>query len=186
MCKLSERLLIPSSPEDCEVLQKLHFDVPVFYQSAFGAPAHGNEAQDTFFDLPPGKQLEDKFVIGYFLERELVGCTELLRCFPDSQTAYIGLLLVSELHQGRGFGRQILQRIFEISASWGCAFIRLAVISTNIKGYSFWIKAGFQEINRKPYPNALGPAIIMQRPNPALNSARFAGSEPTASDGRAG
>jgi GNAT superfamily N-acetyltransferase len=113
---------------------------------------------------------EDKFVIGYYLTNQLIGCAELLKFFPDENTAYIGLLIISEPHQGQGIGTQVLGHIYETAATWGCSQIRLAVISTNTAGYSFWTKAGFQEVDRKPYRNALGPAIIMQRPNPSLNS----------------
>jgi len=170
MHRLFERILDQSAPEDLQSLQRLHSSVPNFYQTTFGLPPTGNEAKETFFDLPPGKGLEDKFVIGYFLAEELVGCAEILRFFPDTHTAYIGLLIISESHQGFGIGTQILQRIYQTASIWGCSQIRLAVISTNTKGHSFWAKAGFQELEQRPYSNALGPAIIMQRPNPALNS----------------
>ena len=171
MHRLSERWLDPAVPGDLLALQELHFSVPDFYQTTFGGSPAGREAEATFLDLPPGKGPEDKVVLGFFEAEALVGCAEILRSYPDPSTAYLGLLLVSQAHQGRGLGRRILDRVDDLAAAWGCEWIRLAVISTNGKARRFWLRQGFQELTRKPYPGATGPALVLQRRNPRFSPA---------------
>ncbi len=176
MHRLSERLLDPAVPGDLQALQELHGSVPDFYQTTYGRPPAGQEAEATFLDLPPGKGPEDKVVLGFFEAGALVGCAELLRSYPDPSTAYLGLLLVSQAHQGRGLGRRILERVYDLAAGWGCEGLRLAVIATNGKARRFWLRQGFLEVARKPYPGATGPALVLQRPNPRYRPARPAAS----------
>ena len=140
---------------DREPLQNLHWSAP-----GYSLIVHGH--------LPPGKSMDDKFVLGIFLDGRLVGCAEVLRGYPEPEVAYIGLLLFAEAHQGQGLGRKALGEVFDLAAGWGCGKVQLAVIASNRRAHAFWSREGFTELRRKQVPKVTGEAIVMQRLNPAL------------------
>jgi GNAT superfamily N-acetyltransferase len=147
-----------------DALQALLVAAPGYHRIVYGRLAGEREGLDTFTMLPSGKTLDDKLVLGFFLNDALVGCAEVLRGHPEPATAYIGLLLFSETHQGRGHGQAALHRVEECARKWGCSAIRLAVIATNARAHAFWLREGFSEVLRKRIPDVTGEAIVLQRP----------------------
>jgi GNAT superfamily N-acetyltransferase len=121
------------------------------------------DAREALGETPPGKELKDKFFGGYWKDGVLVGCMDLVRGYPDPEVAYLGLLLFSETHQGLGLGVQALEHIANLSRSWGCAMLRLAVIDKNLRAHAFWQREGFSELYRKPTSKYTGDAIVMQK-----------------------
>jgi GNAT superfamily N-acetyltransferase len=163
MDKLAHRLLNAEDPEDVRILQVLHEAAPGYSRIVHGRDPGGREALETFHALPPGKTLADKFVLGFFLGPELVGCAELIRGYPQPEHAYVGLMLFSEAHQNKGLGPKAMAQIALVAARWGCPWIRLAVIATNTRAHAFWLRQGFTEVFRKTIPGVTGEAIVMQR-----------------------
>lgn len=161
----SFRILSANNPADIRAVQALHFAAPGYSLVVYGHLPDGSEASDTFSSLPPGKALNDKVLIGVFSEEVLIGCAEILRGYPEPNIAFIGLLLFSEAHQGRGLGRKALDQISAVAASWGCTLIQLTVIATNRRAHAFWSREGFSEVRRKWVPGVIGEGIVMQRDN---------------------
>ena len=161
---LTHRLLGADDPEDVRILQALHAAAPGYSRIVHGREPGGREALETLNGLPPGKTPADKFVLGFFLGPDLIGCADLIRGYPTPEHAYIGLLLFSENQQNRGFGPKALAQIALVAARWGCPWIRLAVIATNTRAHAFWRRQGFREVFRKVIPDVTGEAIVMQRP----------------------
>lgn len=105
----------PSLPAELEV------SIP----SGPGGPA---DAQSAYTILPEGKTYENKFAFGIYRGSEMVGCADLIRGYPGAATAYVGLLLVWEEHQGQGIGRLAFHLLEEFVRGWRtCDRIREAV-----------------------------------------------------------
>lgn len=129
----------------------------------YGRFPDGTEADETFTSTPPGFPLDQKFVLGIYLEDELIGAAELLNGYPEPDIAYIGLLLFKETHQKRGLGSLALDHITGLACQWGCSAIRIAVIASNGEALGFWLRHGFSELFRKNIPSVTAEAIVMQR-----------------------
>ncbi len=163
---LRYRFLDGACPEAFRALQAVHDAAPAYSQVVFGRLPDGTEAGETFTSTPPGFPLEQKFVLGIYLEDELMGVAELLKGYPEGDIAYIGLLLFKESHQKQGLGSLALNHITELACQWGCTAIRIAVIASNGEALGFWLRHGFSELFRKNIPGVTAEAIVMQRPIP--------------------
>lgn len=163
MSTLTYRRFDAAEPSDVRALQRLLEAAPSYSIVIQGTPPSGTAAEELLSELPPGRTLEDKFVLGIFEGDALVGCADLFRGYPAPQFAYIGLLLFSEADQRRGFGTEALAHIDALAASWGCRILRIGVIETNLRALSFWRRAGFREVDRKAIAGFTGEAVIMDR-----------------------
>jgi RimJ/RimL family protein N-acetyltransferase len=141
---------------------------PGYAERVTDAPPGAADAQSTFTVLPEGKSYEDKFVFGIFAGNEMVGCIDLIRSYPTTNAATLGLLLVAEQHQGIGIGRQAFTLLEQFAREWGnCDVIRLAVVMTNSEVIGFWRKLGFSETGEtKPYHygSLRSQAVFMEKP----------------------
>ena len=160
---MHHRLLIPSDPADLISLQRLYSAAPDYFHIVYGKAPDPNEAQETFTSLPPGYSLKNKTVFGFFIHDELIGVADLLNGYPETGILWIGLLLFSEKHQRKGYGRMALEIIYSFALQQKCSSVRLAVIATNNQAHDFWLNRGFVEINRKTIPDVTGEAIVMER-----------------------
>ncbi len=158
---LSCRPLRASHPEDIDALFSLFEQASQYFSIIEGRKPDYNDAILTLNELPPLKSIEDKLCLGFFIDQQLVGCIDLIKDYPEAHIAYLTLMLFSEHFQGQGLGKEALQQVLEISNSWGCQTLRLAVIETNHQALSFWKREKFTEIYRKFIPQYTGEAIVM-------------------------
>jgi ribosomal protein S18 acetylase RimI-like enzyme len=97
----------------------------------------------------------------------MVGCIDIVRGYPDSQTAYIGLLLLREDHARRGIGSASFRIAeSEVRAWTEIQKIRLAVIATNREVLPFWERRGFRRTGEiKPWrqEKIASEAILMEK-----------------------
>jgi ribosomal protein S18 acetylase RimI-like enzyme len=160
---LSMRQLSAINSEDIDALFLLFKQASNYFVIIENRKPEYNDAYLTLAELPPLKDIKDKLCIGFFINQQLVGCTELIKHYPTKHIAYLGLMLFSEDFQGQGLGKRALQQVITISKSWNCQMLRLAVIETNQQALSFWKREGFNEIYRKSFPQYTGEAIVMER-----------------------
>ena len=82
----------------------------------------------------------------------------MIRGWPRTDTAHIGLLLVAERHQRRGYGRAAYDAIEQEAHGWGAKRMRIGVVRTNEEVLPFWEKLGFAPTGEvKPY--RYGPVV---------------------------
>jgi diamine N-acetyltransferase len=167
MSSFSVRQLDATSEQDRRDVQSVHEGAAAFIQLVEGQPPAPTAAEELFAALPPGKTHGDKFVFGFYLDEQPIGCADVIRGYPEQEVAFIGLLVFVEAVQGRGFGPTALQEIYRIAASWGCRRIRLAVVDVNTRAFAFWQREGFTELFRKNAPGFVSEAIVMERVNSA-------------------
>jgi RimJ/RimL family protein N-acetyltransferase len=136
--------LLSGEPQDVAAVQDVLEAAPQYAQLITGAAPAASEAADTFTLLPPGKTCDDKFVLGVFLNEQMIGCVDLIRGYPDASTAFIGLLVIAEPFQERGLGSAAYRRLEQwVRDRDVCERIRLAVVGVNEPGMAFWEGVGF-------------------------------------------
>lgn len=99
--------------------------------------------------LPPGKNYEDKFFLGYYENEVLIAIMDLIVGYPNEKTIYIGLLMTNVSIQGRGIGTTIIQELCEYCKMQGYERIELAWVKGNPQSEAFWKKNGFTPIEER-------------------------------------
>ena len=95
--------------------------------------------------LPPGKQMDDKFYVGFFEKQELIAVMDLINQFPDDNTTFIGFFMTKVSEQNKGVGTQIITDLSTYLLKNGTRYIRLAWVKGNPQAERFWKKNGFVE-----------------------------------------
>lgn len=106
--------------------------------------------------LPPGKNDNDKYYIGFFEKDTLVAIMDLILNYPADGTAFIGLFMMNLNEQGNGTGSGIIVECAGSLRESGFKKIRLGVDKGNPQSNAFWKKNGFVTIEENRY-------IIMER-----------------------
>lgn len=112
--------------------------------------------------LPPGKNYEDKFFMGYYEDKTLVAIMDLIVGYPNDSTIYIGLFMTNVLLQGRGIGSDIIQELCDYCKEQGYERIELAWVKGNPQAESFWKKNSFLPIGERS-SNAAEHVIAAER-----------------------
>ena len=93
------------------------------------------------------------FMFFYLDTNDLVGCVR-LQNFPETKTAYLGMLSVSPTLQNRGYGKFILSIAENYAAdSWNAEKIEMTVIDLRTELLEFYQRRGYVDSGeRKPFP----------------------------------
>jgi diamine N-acetyltransferase len=160
------RLPYERSEEQKQALQRVFAAAPDYCMRVLGHIPTLDEMRAP--ELPPGRRPEDDYFFGIYLSKEMIGCADLLRGYPDEGTAYLGLLLISEPYQRKGLGVRACMELEKIARSWPeIAVIRGSVVQTNEVVASFWKKMGGVDTGvRNPYRagNVVSESVIFERP----------------------
>jgi|WetSurMetagenome_2_1015567.scaffolds.fasta_scaffold294576_2 diamine N-acetyltransferase len=154
--------LNPESEKDVNILQKILSAAPGYYLLLEGNLPNPDAALKELKEVPPGKSAYDKFFYGIQLSGKYIGCFDLIRNYPDSKTAFIGLLLLIESEQNKSYGVQVLQYIKNLAKQWGCSRLRLGVIEKNQRALAFWKREGFLELCKQQYKQYSCNVILME------------------------
>jgi hypothetical protein len=130
---------------DVDAVQALIESDPGYTERITGHPPGPADAQSLLMMRPEGLPEDAKVVLGVFDGGELVAVIDLLRGYPDTSYAFIGLLQVRGDRRGRGAGgtayglveRYVADEWLEVRR------LRLAVVDTNAEAAApFWIRQG--------------------------------------------
>lgn len=120
-----------------------------------------------FAAIPNQFDSSKKVVIGIFIADELIGVIDLLRGFPNNETAMLGLLLLTEKRQGQGLGKKSFDELLLFLTEWPeIKKIRISVVASNSEVLTFWTKLGFSETGaRRPYQNGsvISESIVLEK-----------------------
>lgn len=121
-----------------------------------GLAPDASQTHDFFTGAPPGIDPKTSLRLGLFLQdNHLLAIAEVAFGFPNTDDAYIGLLLIDPTHRGKRLGQQLLDHIFNAAKTRQATRILIAVLEENVKGHRFWSKMGFTEETRGP-PKQIG------------------------------
>ena len=136
--------------EDVELVYELSRGNRIFYE--YHPPFVTRESiLEDMAALPPGKQYEDKFYLGFFSGEQLVAVMDLIRDFPAEKTAFVGLFMMEPKVQGKGIGSKILGECIGYLQKSGFLSVQLGVDRGTPQSYGFWKKNGFRVIEEGTY-----------------------------------
>lgn len=131
--------------DDVEDLQKLCESCSKYYRIMEGKTVPSTAGEEVFFDLPKGKQPEDKTVIGVYSEEEnLLGIIDMIKDFPRKNIWFIGLMMIDPKKRSQGLGEEMVKNYINLAKDNGIAKIKLGVLQENEGAVRFWDKLGFK------------------------------------------
>jgi RimJ/RimL family protein N-acetyltransferase len=138
-------------PKDAEVLQQLYEQCTEFALLTDGQPPLPAAAREEFDAVPKGKTTQDKYIFGLFDPDDiLVGMIESIRYYPDNETWWLGLMMLTPEQRGQGLGSEFYRAFERWVSSQGVPRISLSVVEANESGLQFWKKMGFEVIRKTP------------------------------------
>lgn len=142
--------------KDAVVLQALYEQCVEFALLTDGQPPSSTAARDEFDAVPDGKTTEDKYILGLFdPKNELIGMIESMRHYPDNQTWWLGLVMLSPEQRGQGLGSEFYQAFENWVSAQGVKQVSLSVVEANELSLQFWKSLEFKVI-RKTEPRQFG------------------------------
>lgn len=136
--------------DDLETIYQLSIGNRIFYEHHPPFVTRESILED-MNALPPGKEYEDKFYIGFFSENKLLAVMDLIEGFPRENVAFIGLFMMDRQYQGKGIGSQIIQECIQCLRESGFRAVQLGVDKGNPQSFAFWKKNGFHVIEESSY-----------------------------------
>ena len=95
--------------------------------------------------LPPNKELADKYYLGYYDAEKLIAVMDLIRAYPNENTAFIGFFMTDVSVQNTGIGSAIIDELCSYLTEIGFERVRLGWVKGNPQSKHFWHKNGFTE-----------------------------------------
>ena len=129
------------------------------YFRFFPPPATEGSIRADMAALPRGKTAEDKYYLGYFLEKKLIAVLDLILRYPDEETAFIGFFMVDMSEQGMGLGSRLIGELEAARRAEGFTRLRLAWVKDNPQAAHFWKKNGLEEV--RTFQDAEGRHIVL-------------------------
>lgn len=127
-----------------------------------GHPPGDAEVTDFFTGAPPGIDATKSLHLGSFApDGQLVAIAGAIFGFPNSDDAYIGLLLIDPAYRGKRLGQHMLDHIYAATKANGATRILIAVLEENTKAHRFWSNMGFTEEMRSQ-PKQIGVKTHIQ------------------------
>jgi GNAT superfamily N-acetyltransferase len=150
---------------DLPALQALLERCADYIELVSGSPPSSNEAEMLVASLPPGKTLDDKYLLGFFDQAgELAGILDTVKDYPGENTWWLGLQLLAPVNRGMGLGSQLYQAYENWVLAQGAKQIQLGVLEANPKAYAFWERLGFELVERRPSRDgALQHQVLVMR-----------------------
>jgi GNAT superfamily N-acetyltransferase len=146
----TERLVITDSvTEETAKLQNVYMSCS--YMGDWTGTAHTPEYIDTLLDrndLPPNGSSEFLKVKTIYEKatQDVIGILSYYLGYPDSDTIWIGLLVLQEASQHHGFGSEITGFVLTAAASAGFKKAGIGVYLQNWPALRFWTGQGFNKI----------------------------------------
>jgi len=159
--------VIPLTVDDEERIQQFLVDCSDYQWMESGRPVLPEDAHAFLYDLPPGKNLEDKFTFSIEKDTRIIAIFDVLRDYKAKDNWWIGLLLIAPSIRGKGLGRKIVDYIIKNLIRNGVRTVQLAVLEENEAGLLFWQKMGFRQteiIYGRRHGLKIHNLLVMSRP----------------------
>ncbi|HFI0077851.1 TPA: GNAT family N-acetyltransferase [Streptococcus suis] len=126
---------------DLEQVLALYQTNPLYFEHFPPLPSLESLAND-LVDSPLGKDLSDKYFLGFWDKERLVAILDLIDGYPTEDIAYIGLFMVDSRLAGQGLGSKIIAELLSQLATH-FKKVRLGYVESNPQASHFWSKVGF-------------------------------------------
>lgn len=106
-------------------------------------------------------QLSERFVVGAFINNELVGICAFVK--EEDHTGHIYQMYIKENFQGKNIGLGLIQEVVkEAETRFDAIEIILEVTHNNIKAYQLYKKFGFNEVIETHKSKKSNPHVVMR------------------------
>ncbi|MDO5755395.1 MAG: GNAT family N-acetyltransferase [Tissierellia bacterium] len=164
--KLSDKYKVRKLVEkDCPRILDLQQSNPLYFEYCPPRPSIKTVLKDMSV-LPPEKDIDDLYYVGFFEEEYLLAILHFIISFPDKGTIYIGLFMVDRRYSGYGMGSRIIRDVLDYFQHRGFLKVRLGYIKGNPQAKAFWRKCGFVPLMEKK--NNQGEVVILEKYLPHL------------------
>ncbi len=119
-----------------------------FFELTEGRPPEKDAGKSILFDLPPGKAMKDKFVFGVYKKNVLIAVIDMVKDYKATGEWIIGLLMLDPNERGNNLGRKLHDYIKGWVLEEHGRALRIGVVDDNHRGYKFWCKMGYIEVDR--------------------------------------
>ncbi|NQI72931.1 GNAT family N-acetyltransferase [Streptococcus suis] len=126
---------------DLEQVLALYQTNPLYFEHFPPLPSLESLAND-LVECPPGKELSDKYFLGFWDKDQLLAVLDLIDGYPTAEIAYIGLFMVDSKLAGQGLGSKIIAELLSQLATH-FKKVRLGYVESNPQSSHFWSKVGF-------------------------------------------
>ncbi len=114
-----------------------------------GRPPEKDAGKSILFDLPPGKELIDKYVFGVYKENDiLIAVIDMIKDYKEAGEWIIGLLMIDPSERGNSLGRKLHSFIKNWVLEEHGKVLRIGVVEENNRAYKFWCEMGYVEVDR--------------------------------------
>ncbi|MBF0207913.1 MAG: HIT domain-containing protein [Oligoflexia bacterium] len=157
--------------EDVQDVQLVLKRSPQYFLKVNGKLPSDDEAIKLFTEETPLGERVIMLVkhIHHLQENNSIGVVDVIRGYPTSGHAMLGLLLLNEKYQRQGLGAKSYREIEKtVILNWPeVVVMRIGVVDSNIDVITFWVKIGFRKTGeKKPYPEGhLGREVIILEKN---------------------
>jgi len=132
-----------------KALEVLESNVDGYYMDKKGElPTCENLRQD-IQALPPGCTGKDKSFLLLYKDGYPAAIVDYVENYPDSQTGYVGLFLLSRSIHRQGWGQKLFASLEQAAIKTGKNRLELGCYEANRSGLAFWKSMGFREIRRQ-------------------------------------
>lgn len=155
------RLLTGGNESDVQALCERCSD---FSELIEGRPPEKDAGRSILFDLPPDKEIKDKYVFGVYKENDvLIAVIDMIKDYKEIGEWIIGLLMIDPSERGNSLGRKLHNFIKTWVSEEHGKSLRIGVVEENYRGYKFWCEMGYTELNRvkMTYGNKEHTVIVM-------------------------
>lgn len=146
---------------DVSIILNLENGNPLYFNYCPPKPSKQSVLND-LHALPVGKNMDDKFYIGFFNENRLVAIMDFIVSFLTKETIYIGFFMMDCKESGQGKGSLIINEVLTAFREEGFNKVRLAYMKGNPQSKRFWEKCGFTEIGIER-ENEHGKAVVLEK-----------------------
>ena len=160
--KLSKQYFVRRlTQKDAQQVECLQQGNPMYYKFCPPAPSI-KSVLNQMNALPPGKELRDKYFIGFFEEEELIAVMDLIEAYPNQETVFIGFFMVSKERSGLGIGSNIIKQCLHEIERQGFSFVRLGYMKGNLQSENFWRKCQFTPTGIET-DNGQGIVVVLEK-----------------------
>ena len=143
-----EYLIKELSAEDGDSLQKLCERCVDYYEIVEGRLPPKSAGYEILNDLPPNKEMKDKFVLGAYDNSNLIAVIDIIRDYKKEKEWTIGLMMIDPFFRGKGLGFKLHNFLIEWVSDYQVESFRIGVVDENGNALNIWQRLGYQEIDR--------------------------------------
>jgi GNAT superfamily N-acetyltransferase len=159
------------SPDNAAEAGKAVLGSPKFVEAEFGAPPDPDFAAELLAGLvagepPPGVTRSALFPFGLALKGQsgFIGTGQFVLGFPAETVIFVGLLMIAEANQRKGYGREFFTGLYDWARPQGINFVRVRLHPRHTDAAAFLDKIGYADL-----PNKLSSGhAVWERKLPAV------------------